>query len=163
MEEAKFKIGDQWFYRGNRSNVWLAVASRPDGSCQDGICDRVPSVCWPFLEEIVRLKLIPDNRIAAPKVAGSTPAPMGDSEVPALDGAHTTDAKVPVGGPSVAAFPPAGYALVPLEPPPSIPAQGYDDVLFQHCRDDDYQGLYREMVKRAAVYTGAEPCGDGGV
>lgn len=43
------------------------------------------------------------------------------------------------------------HVLVPLEPPASIPRQGYDEVLFQHCRDDDYEGLYREMVKRAAL------------
>lgn len=53
MEEAKVKIGDQWFYRGNRSNTWLATYREgPAG----GLADRVPSVCWPFLEEIVRLQ-----------------------------------------------------------------------------------------------------------
>lgn len=51
MKEAKVKIGDQWFNRGNRSNTWFATF-REDG----GLADRVPSLCWPFLEEIVRLR-----------------------------------------------------------------------------------------------------------
>lgn len=41
--------------------------------------------------------------------------------------------------------------LVPVEPPASIPAQGYDEELFQYCRDDDYQGLYRAFIKRAST------------
>ena len=55
-DEAKFKVGDQWFYRGNRSPSWFFVASRADGSCQDGICERVPKDWWPLLEEIAALK-----------------------------------------------------------------------------------------------------------
>lgn len=43
---------------------------------------------------------------------------------------------------------PEGWKLVPIEPPESIPEQGYDEELFQHCRDDDYRGLYRAMLKR---------------
>lgn len=48
----EFEIDGQWFSRGNRSNVWLAV-NRPGGN---SLADRVPSVCWPFLEEIARLR-----------------------------------------------------------------------------------------------------------
>lgn len=55
-QEAKFNIDGQWFYRGNRSPMWLLVASRPDGSCQDGISEKVPEDLWPLLEEIARLK-----------------------------------------------------------------------------------------------------------
>lgn len=50
MEEAKLKIGDQWFCRGNRSNTWFATLHE-DG----GLAERVPPICWPFLEEIARL------------------------------------------------------------------------------------------------------------
>lgn len=56
-QEAKFKLGDQWFYRGNRSDTWYFVASRADGSCQDGIMERVPANEWLYLEEIARLSL----------------------------------------------------------------------------------------------------------
>lgn len=58
MDEAKFKVGDQWYYRGNRSSSWLFVASRADGTCQDGICEKVPVVLWPMLEEIARLRAL---------------------------------------------------------------------------------------------------------
>jgi hypothetical protein len=54
--EARFKIGDQWYYRGNRSPSWFFVASRADGSCQGGISERVPVVFWPMLEEIASLR-----------------------------------------------------------------------------------------------------------
>jgi len=51
MEEIKFKIGDQWFYRGNRSPSWLFLAERLDGSpC--GIAEKVPADWWPLLEAL---------------------------------------------------------------------------------------------------------------
>lgn len=56
MNEARFKVGDQWFYRGNRSPSWFFVASRADGSCQGGISERVPVAWWPMLEEIASLR-----------------------------------------------------------------------------------------------------------
>lgn len=52
--EARFKLGDQWYYRGNRSPSWFYVASRPDGSCQGGIAERVPQHLWSFLEDTAR-------------------------------------------------------------------------------------------------------------
>ena len=66
--EVRFKIGDQWYYRGNRSASWFAVASRPDGSCQNGICDRIEQIYWPWLEVVAELtvKLAAANeRLAA--------------------------------------------------------------------------------------------------
>jgi hypothetical protein len=53
--------------------------------------------------------------------------------------------------PEATAQVPDGMVLMPKEPPDSIPAQGYDDELFQHCRDDDYQGMYRTFVKRVGI------------
>ena len=50
--EYQFKLGDQWYYRGNRSPKWLFVASRADGSCQGGICESVPIAWWPLLNQI---------------------------------------------------------------------------------------------------------------
>jgi hypothetical protein len=55
-DEARFKVGDQWYYRGNRSPSWFFVASRADGSCQGGIAERVPVDWWPLLEEIASLR-----------------------------------------------------------------------------------------------------------
>ena len=52
--EARFKLGDQWYYRGNRSPSWFYVASRPDGTCQGGIAERVPQHLWSFLEDTAR-------------------------------------------------------------------------------------------------------------
>ena len=51
------------------------------------------------------------------------------------------------------AWPPHGTALVPLEPPASIPEHHaeFDEQLFDLCREDDYRGLYRAMVTRAAL------------
>ncbi len=43
----------------------------------------------------------------------------------------------------------ADKVLVPIEPPDSIP-EGFDEELFDLCRNDDYRGLYRVMVKRAS-------------
>lgn len=54
-EEAKFQIGGQWYYRGNRSPAWVALASRADGSAS-GIADKVPQDQWPLLEEVARLR-----------------------------------------------------------------------------------------------------------
>lgn len=56
MDEARFKVDDQWFYRGNRSPSWFFVASRADGSCQGGISERVPNEMWPLLERIAYLE-----------------------------------------------------------------------------------------------------------
>ena len=61
-DEYKFKVDDQWYYRGNRSPTWLFVANRPDGSCQDGICEKVPSAMWPLLNEIGRLIQVQGER-----------------------------------------------------------------------------------------------------
>lgn len=47
------------------------------------------------------------------------------------------------------ASPPSGWVMVPMEPPSSIPAE-FDETLFNLCRSDDYRGLYRELIKRAA-------------
>jgi hypothetical protein len=44
---------------------------------------------------------------------------------------------------------PQGYVLVPIEPPDSIPEE-FDLELFDLCRDDDYRGLYRALIARAA-------------
>jgi hypothetical protein len=55
VNEEKFKIDLQWYYRGNRSPKWLYVASRPDGSCQDGICEEVPREQWALLEHVSAL------------------------------------------------------------------------------------------------------------
>jgi hypothetical protein len=70
-DEARFKVGDQWYYRGNRSPSWFFVASRADGSCQGGIAERVPVDWWPLLEEIASLRsATPANaRAAAEKCA----------------------------------------------------------------------------------------------
>ena len=77
--EARFKIGDQWYYRGNRSPSWFAVASRPDGSCQGGIADRIPQDYWPWLEVVAELKkqlAAPSETCSAlPKTALQTAAP----------------------------------------------------------------------------------------
>lgn len=48
------EIGGQWFSRGNVSNAWFAV-NRPGGN---SLADRVPSICWPFLEEVARLRSV---------------------------------------------------------------------------------------------------------
>lgn len=53
--EAEIKIDDQWFVRGNRSPLWLACASRTDGS-RSGICEKVPPEFWPFLDAIAELR-----------------------------------------------------------------------------------------------------------
>ena len=50
MTEAKININGQWYYRGNRSPQWLALASRSDGSAC-GIADKVPPEEWPALEK----------------------------------------------------------------------------------------------------------------
>lgn len=46
------------------------------------------------------------------------------------------------------------FVTVPTEPPDSVPADNsgayFDEVLFNLCRDDDYHGLYRELVRRGA-------------
>lgn len=44
-----------------------------------------------------------------------------------------------------------GWLIVPIEPPETIPRHGeFDETLFDLCRRDDYPGLYRELIKRAA-------------
>ena len=53
--EQKFKVGDQWFYRGNRSPTWLFVHERADGSIS-GISEKVPFAWWLLLEEIAKLR-----------------------------------------------------------------------------------------------------------
>lgn len=53
-EEVKFQIDGQWFYRGNRSPSWFALASRADGSAS-GIAERVPRAYWFLLDHIARL------------------------------------------------------------------------------------------------------------
>ena len=53
-DEVKFKVDGQWFYRGNRSPQWLALASRPDGSAC-GITDKVPAEMWSVLEELAKV------------------------------------------------------------------------------------------------------------
>ena len=63
--ESKFKVGDQWFYSGNRSASWFYVASNADGSCQNGLLDRVPIELWPMLDEIARLHEICDRMAEA--------------------------------------------------------------------------------------------------
>ena len=49
--EYRFKLGAQWFYRGNKSPSWFYVCSRADGSCQGGISERVPKRLWPLLND----------------------------------------------------------------------------------------------------------------
>lgn len=72
--EYRFKLGDQWYYRGNRSPSWFYVASRADGSCQGGISERVEygSMC----------KLLNDiaERLAAPLSEQRTLAPHVDGQ-----------------------------------------------------------------------------------
>ena len=52
MDEVKINVDGQWYYRGNRSPKWFALASRLDGSpC--GIADKVPPRYWPTLEKAV--------------------------------------------------------------------------------------------------------------
>lgn len=62
LAEAKFKVGEQWYYRGNSNPQWIALASRLDGSAS-GIADKIPTDFWPVLNalaaalaEIERLK-----------------------------------------------------------------------------------------------------------
>ena len=50
MNEVKINIAGQWYYRGNRSPQWFALASRSDGS-SCGIADKVPAEKWPALEK----------------------------------------------------------------------------------------------------------------
>jgi hypothetical protein len=54
-EESKFQVGGQWYYRGNHSPSWLALASRADGSAS-GISEKVSTDWWPLLEEIASLR-----------------------------------------------------------------------------------------------------------
>lgn len=49
--EIKINVSGQWYFRGNRSPVWFALASRSDGSAS-GIADRLPQEAWEFLEII---------------------------------------------------------------------------------------------------------------
>mgnify|MGYP001592820590 CR=1 FL=1 len=56
LTSQQFKVGEQWFYRGNRSPSWFCIAGRPDGSCQGGIMERAPIILWPLLEEIATLR-----------------------------------------------------------------------------------------------------------
>lgn len=53
--EQKFQIGDQWYYRGNRSRLWLYLQ---DGHKSSSIAAQVPAECWPILEEVARLSAI---------------------------------------------------------------------------------------------------------
>lgn len=53
--EQRLFIDEQWFARGNLSQVWFFLGSRPDGSAS-GLAERVPSWAWPLLDDIVRLK-----------------------------------------------------------------------------------------------------------
>jgi hypothetical protein len=62
--EVHMKLGDQWFYRGNRSPRWLAVHDRADVTLS-GISDPVPAICWQFLEEIARLRASVEKRSKA--------------------------------------------------------------------------------------------------
>jgi len=44
-DEIKVKIDGQWYYRGNRSSAWFALASRADGSAS-GIAEKMPAQTW---------------------------------------------------------------------------------------------------------------------
>lgn len=45
IPEVKIKLGGQWYYRGNKSPSWFALASRLGGSAS-GIAERVPPKQW---------------------------------------------------------------------------------------------------------------------
>ena len=51
--EVRMLVGEQWYWRGNRSPRWFGLASRVGGSpC--GICEPVPRSKWPLLERIAK-------------------------------------------------------------------------------------------------------------
>lgn len=47
--EANIKVGDQWFYRGNRSPRWFARL-RENG----GLSESVEAHIWPILEQLTQ-------------------------------------------------------------------------------------------------------------
>ena len=53
--EIRLNLDGQWFYRGNRSPRWMAMASRLDGS-MCGIAESVPAEYWPVLERVAYLE-----------------------------------------------------------------------------------------------------------
>jgi len=54
MPEAKFKINNQWFYRGNISPQWFFLAERLDGSAS-GIAETVPQKYHKILNTVSEL------------------------------------------------------------------------------------------------------------
>jgi len=67
-DECKINVGGQWFYRGNVSSTWIALASRADGSAS-GISEDVPSEVWPILEALAAA--LKAQRIAELKAGAS--------------------------------------------------------------------------------------------
>ena len=43
------------------------------------------------------------------------------------------------------------YMRLPKEPPSDLTTFPYDEELFELCRDDDYQGLYKAFILRYGV------------
>jgi hypothetical protein len=47
-DEIKLKVGDQWFYKGNRSPAWFATYREGPSS----IADRIEPHIWPILDAL---------------------------------------------------------------------------------------------------------------
>lgn len=70
--EQKFKVGEQWVYRGNRSPKWFFLAGRGKDSPPSGIAETARMEVWPFLEEIAKLHVVIAQLLREPADSVST-------------------------------------------------------------------------------------------
>lgn len=165
--EFRFKLGGKWYYRGNLSPSWFYVASRADGSCQDGIRERVEhgSICR-LLDGIAEMlkscapsettaqqdqreSAVLEERPVNEPAKGQTDShqtPSNEDQRAACAEEGSGDS-AKAKGPQVAS--PAAAHLTPREADPYVLLEMYqDDTRFQLCQRIANASLERNQKER---------------